>query len=103
MRDRIFYSICFGFIFGVLLRSFFFINFYFIILLDAISFALFLFFSFISKNKWGIIISIFLIALSLGMLRFNVYDKSEPEFFKSQINKEASFIGIVVDEPDLRE
>jgi len=51
MRDKVFYTICFGFLFGVLLRSFLFIDLYLIILFGAISFALFLFFTLISKNN----------------------------------------------------
>jgi competence protein ComEC len=103
MRDRIFYSICFGFILGVLLRSFLFFNFYFIALLSMISLALFLFFTLVSKNKWGIIVSIFVFALCLGIFRSHTIDVPAPIVFESQAGKEASFSGKIIDEPDIRE
>ena len=103
MRDRIFYSICFGFIFGVLLRSFFFINFYLIILFGVISFALFLFFTLISKNKWGVVISIFVLAFLSGIFRFHMVDIPAPNIFEIQVGKEVSFSGVITDEPDIRE
>jgi len=59
MRDRIFYAICFGFLLGVLLRSFILVNFYLTIWLVGISFLLIFFYFYISKNRWGIIAGIF--------------------------------------------
>ncbi len=112
MLDRIFYAICFGFIFGVFLRSFLFVNLYFVILFCVISFALFLFFLVTSSkpgegrsyfNKWRIIISIFALAFFLGIFRFHTTDISTPGIFESQVDQRASFSGIVVDEPDIRE
>lgn len=103
MRDRIFYATCFGFILGVLLRSFLLINFYFAVLLGVISFALFLFYTLISKNKLGIIFSIFVLAFSFGIFRFHLADKPAPYLFESQIGQKVSFSGIVIDEPDIRE
>lgn len=103
MRERIFFSTCFGFIFGVLLRSFLFINFYFTILIGLISFALFLFFTLISKNKWGIIVSIFILVFSFGIFRFNMVDLPVASVFESRVGQKVSFSGIVIDEPDIRE
>ena len=103
MQDRIFYSICFGFVFGVFLRSFLFVNFYVAVWLGLISFALVLFFSLISKNKWGMILGVFVLTFSLGILRFHSADRHPPVFFESLVGKEASFVGVVVDEPDVRE
>lgn len=76
MQDKIFFSICFGFILGVLLRSFIFVNFSPVILLCVISLGIILFHVFISKNKWGIVVGIFIFAFSLGILRFNVAEKN---------------------------
>ena len=95
MQDRIFYSICFGFIFGVFLRSFVVIDLYLAILLGGITFALILFFSLISKNKWGIIASIFLFVFVLGIWRFHVVDRPAPQVISME--------GVIVDEPDIRE
>ncbi len=103
MQDRIFYGICFGFVFGVLLRSFISINFYFILWLGAISFLFILFFSFISKRQWGIVAGIFVLTFSLGILRFHVSDVSAPKNFESQVGEESSFSGEIVEEPDIRE
>src|SRR3989344_3335138 len=104
MQNRIFYSICFGFIFGVFLRSLVFVNFYFAIFLCTMSFGLLLIFYLILKNKkWGIIVSIFILAFSLGILRFHMVDVPAPEIFESQVGQKVSFSGIIIDEPDIRE
>lgn len=103
MQDRIFYSICFGFIFGVLLRSFLFLNSYLVILFGIISFALFLFLTLVSKDKWGVIISVFVLAFSFGIFRFQMVDIPAPNIFESQVNKEVSLTGEIIDEPDIRE
>jgi len=103
MQNRIFYSICFGFIFGVLLRSLVSLNFYLAVLLCGISFALVLIFSLVVKNKWGIIFSVFILAFSFGILRFHIVDKPAPEIFESQVGQKVNFSGIIIDEPDTRE
>lgn len=102
MQDRIFYAICFGFIFGVFLRSFIFLNVYLVILLGIISLAFVLFFL-VSKLKWPIIVSAFILAFSFGILRFYIADKPAPSLFESQINQKVSFSGIIVDEPSTGE
>jgi competence protein ComEC len=103
MRDRAFYIICFGFLFGVLLRSFVFVNFYLAILFSVIGFALFLFFSFISKNNWGILISIFVLVFCLGILRFQMVDIPAPNIFESQVGQKISLSGEIIDEPNIGE
>ena len=103
MRDRIFYSICFGFILGVLLRSFVFVDSYLLILFSIISLALILFFNFISPNKWGIIACVFVLAFCLGILRFNAVSVSAPAFFESQVGQSVSLIGKIIDEPSIGE
>jgi len=103
VRDKIFYTICFGFIFGVLLRSFLSINFYTAILLCVISFGIILFYSFVSKNKWGMIAGIFVLIFSFGILRFNSVDKPAPYFFENQVGQKVSFSGIIIDEPTIAE
>ena len=103
MRDRVFYAICFGFVLGVLLRSFVFVDPYIVFLFFVISFFLILFFIFISKNKMGIIVSVFILMFSLGILRFHLNDKSAPYFFEKQVGQKVDFSGEIVDEPDVRE
>ncbi len=96
MRDKIFFAVCFGFGVGVLLRSFVAINFFTILFLGVLAIALtFLFLIF--KHKWGVIAGIFILFISLGVLRFHLADKKTPEISGED------FTGIVVDEPDIRE
>ncbi|MBP6883950.1 MAG: ComEC/Rec2 family competence protein, partial [Candidatus Pacebacteria bacterium] len=102
MRDRVFYSICFGFVLGVLTRSFIFVDTYFIIFVLALSFLVLLF-SYFTKLKWGVIGAIFFITFALGIVRFNSADDKAPEVFESQVGQKVSLVGQVVDEPDERE
>lgn len=101
MQDKIFYAICFGFIFGVLFRSFISINFYTIILFGVIAFVFILFFTVISKNNLGIFFGIFILAFSFGIFRFQMVDVSAPYIFQSQVGGEISFSGQIVDEPSI--
>ena len=103
MRDRIFYSICFGFVFGVLLRSFVFVDIFTVMFLVVIIVALILFFTLISKNQWGTITGIFILAFSFGIFRFNMVDIPTSIIFESQVGQKVSFSGIIIDEPDMRE
>lgn len=103
MKDRVFYSICFGFALGLLLRSFVFLNLHLVILLGFISIFLIIFFTLVSKNNWGILFCIFVLASSLGILRFHVSDDSAPAVFESQVGEQVSFIGLVTEDPDERE
>ncbi len=103
MRDKIFYISCFGFAFGVLLRSFVFLNIFTAIFLSVISFAFILFFSLISENKWGIISGVFILAFSFGIIRFHVADKPAPVVFESQVGYTVNLTGQIIDEPDKRE
>src|SRR3989344_1875911 len=97
MRNKIFYSICFGFIFGVLIRSYTIVDFYITGVLAMISVALFLFFLFVSKNKLGIIISVFIFCLTLGILRFGGAEIAPSQIFESKAGEEISVSGLVID------
>jgi len=103
MQDRIFFATCFGFIFGVLLRSLVSLNLYTSIFIGVLATALFLIFTLTSKQKWGVIFAVFLLSFSLGVLRFHVADTDAPEVFEFKIEAVASFVGVIVDEPDNRE
>ena len=93
----------FGFILGVLWRSFVFVNLYVALLVGVISFFIMIFFSFISKNRVGILFSVFIFVFSLGILRFNFADRSVPYFFESQVGQKVNLSGEIMDEPDIRE
>src|SRR3989344_762027 len=100
MRDRIFYSICFGFILGVLLRSFLFFNFYFVLFILLLAGALLLYFSLLKnfsalKYRWDIISVIFILTFCLGIFRFHIADRPAPQVVSTK--------GEIVDEPDIRE
>lgn len=103
MKDRIFYGVCFGFILGVLVRSFLFVNFYIIGLIGVLSLAFIFLFSLISRNKWGIFFSFFILFFCFGILRFQVADKPSPIFLESQAGRQVSLSGVVIDEVDIRE
>jgi len=85
------------------LRSLVFVNFYLAVLIGIVSFFLILFFTLISRKKWGIIFCVFVLAFSLGILRFHSNDTPPPLVFESQVNHKIFFSGIIVDEPDIRE
>jgi competence protein ComEC len=103
MRDRVFYIICSGFLFGVLLRSFVFVNLYPAILFGFISFTLLIFFTFISKNNRGILASIFILAFFLGIFRYSMVDVPAPDVFESLVGQKVSLSGEIIDEPSIRE
>lgn len=103
MRDKIFYTACFGFLLGVLLRSFVFLNNYYVLLLAVISFAVFLFFVLVSQNNWGTLFCILFIAFAVGILRFNTIDIANPIIFEDNVGKKVSFLGEIVDEPNIKE
>ncbi|MEX2052219.1 MAG: ComEC/Rec2 family competence protein [Candidatus Paceibacterota bacterium] len=79
------------------------IDIYFTILTMLIACALFLFFFFISKNNWSIIISIFLLAFSVGVIRFTTADVLPPLVFEELVGREVSLVGEVVEAPEFRE
>jgi len=103
MQDKVFFIICFGFLFGVLLRSFVFVDLYIVISLLIISSALFLFFTLISKNNLGILFSILVFMFCVGIFRFNMVDISNPEIFESQVGQKVSLSGEIIDEPSIKE
>ena len=98
MLDKIFYSTCFGFIFGVLIGSFVLVNFYIVIFLGLISLFFVLTFSF-SKNKWGILFGIFILTFALGILRFNFSFSNNGAILINEVGQKVSLSGIIIDEP----
>ena len=102
MQDRVFYSICFGFILGILLRSFFLVNIYFVTFLLLLSFILILF-TYFTKLKWIMLLSVFSLCVSLGIFRFHISDIPAPRFFEQKVNQKVSFTGLIIDEPSIGE
>ena len=103
MRDKLFYAICFGFILGVLLRSFIYVNLYVILFVSFLALIIFLFFTVISRYNWGIVFSIFIFAITLGMWRFHGSDVPAPKVFEDKVGQEFTWKGILINEPDSRE
>lgn len=102
MQNKIFYLSCFGFVLGILFRSFIFVDFYFIVF-SGLLLLFFVFFSyFIFKNKNIFLCFLFFFTLSLGIFRFHLRDIDN---FKSvynlsaNIGKELEFKGIIIDDP----
>ncbi len=64
---------------------------------------MFLFFTFISKNKFGIVISIFVFAFCFGTFRFHLVDVSNPDVFESQVGQKITLSGEIIEEPSIGE
>ena len=103
MQDRIFYGIGFGFLLGVLWRSFLLVDFYFALVVGLIALAIILFFILTKSKSWGVIISIFVLAFALGVLRFHSADVPAPESFETRVGEKITLTGIIADEPNVRE
>lgn len=101
MQDKIFYLSCFGFILGVLLRSFFFVNLSFVLLLGLIALAFLLFFILVSRNKFGVLLSVFILVFSLGIFRFGISDDLSLNYFGKYVNQTVFFVGKIIDEPNI--
>ncbi len=67
------------------------------------TFAFLLFFTLISKDKWGILISVLILAFSLGIFRFHIADVPPPALLEKEVGQEVYLQGDIVDEPDIRE
>lgn len=102
MQDRIFFSICSGFIFGVFLRSFVFVNPYFLLSIFILSIFLLLF-TYFTKLKWGIIFTVFVLTFSIGVWRFHLSDKPIPFVFENLVGQRTTFVGYIIDDPEQRE
>lgn len=102
MRDRVFYTICFGFLFGILLRSFVSVNFYFVLFLVLLGSILIFYFSLV-KLRWGLIGAVFILTFSFGILRFQMVDVPNPSRFESKVGQKVILFGEIIDEPSIKE
>ncbi len=98
MRDI---SLCFsigGFVVGVLIRSFVDLGFVFPVFLLGLAVSIFL------AEKKAILLSVFLVALGFGVLRFEASDRTNPRIIlDSFLDIPVVLEGVIVDEPDERE
>ncbi len=125
MQDKIFYTVCFGFIAGVLLRSFIFVNFHLVLLLGLLALALLIVFWLVRKKprhvinsavaesvtskddrgsrKFGLLLCIFILFFAFGIIRFHIADKPTPFVFESRVGQKVSLVGEIADEPNIAE
>ncbi|MDO8564503.1 MAG: ComEC/Rec2 family competence protein [bacterium] len=105
--DKWLYSSVSGFVAGVFVRSFIDFGFAFPLFLGLLAFALFVYKGHPRLTRVPLVrglLSLFLLATALGMLRFDLADRKEVRFaFDSQLGRQVFFQGLVVDEPDERE
>lgn len=103
MQDKIFWAVVFGFILGVLTRSFILVNFYSALFVGVIGVLILLLSFTVVRNRWVIVLAVFLVLFSLGILRFNSGEKALPWYFESKVEQEVSLTGVLIDEPQIRE
>ncbi len=90
------------------MRSFLFVNLYLLLLILLLVVALLFYFSVLKnfslvKCRFDIISAVFVLALCLGIFRFNMVDVPAPIIFESQVGQKVSFSGKIMDEPSLGE
>lgn len=112
MKGKIFYLICAGFILGVFLHSFFYINFYFSLFLFIIAGCSLIYIFFFNKDIlkqtsnvetilfFGIIL---LFSFSLGMIRYDFSEFSKNEAPYQLAGENVVLSGIVNEEPEEKE
>lgn len=102
MRAQWFLILVAGFTGGVAFRSFIDLGSAFTLFLIFAGVALFLFFT-IKKDRKVFLVSLAIISVGLGMLRYDISDthRGDP-LLNNQIEKTVSVRGIISDEPDLR-
>jgi competence protein ComEC len=101
MQNKVFYAACFGFLLGVLLRSFVLIDFYLITLFVFLSFFVMLLFM-VLKNNWGMIGGLFILMLSFGAMRFSLNDIPPPQDLEAQVGARVTLNGYVTEEPEVK-
>lgn len=105
MKDKLFFISIFGFLSGVLLSSYLKINFAFVLFGVVLvgSFFLLYFFS-VKKEKIFIFCAFTIIFITIGMLRFYVYDlKNSDSRLDNFLSKNITLSGVILDEVSKRE
>lgn len=105
MKDKWFYTIALGFVFGVACHSFFSVP-------TTVVYALLLIFSAVlsfllifhgSKRALFFLIALFCFSFSAGLFRYSVSIPSEPSPLRNEVGKSITKEVVIVDEPDVRE
>ncbi len=107
-RNMVFNSVCLGFVLGILWKSFLPFDFYAAAFLGTISLVIGLFFIFSRSDlekigKWMKLISFFIFAFSLGIIRFEIIDKPAPVVFENQTGSSVTLSGLIKDMPIVKD
>jgi len=92
----------FGFLGGVLIRSFFDFDLPIFLFLLLIGSSLFVYGA-LTKNRFSLILTVAVVMFALGALRFHVSDIAPPLFVYERIDKTVTLKGYISAEPDIRE
>ncbi len=105
MEDRIFKSVGFGFIIGVFCASIWPVNIALLVFIGVIAGTFILVAIFWKGNRgYLLIIALFLLATSLGMLRYHIKDASEPKHVLDNfVGEQISLEGVIKSEVENRE
>lgn len=103
MLDRIFYSIGFGFIFGIFASSFFILNLYLLLLFLIICLILIFIFKYVFYNKWGLVASFFFLFLCLGIYYFSIFENKIKYDLDDSLNQKVSLNAKIVSDIEVRD
>jgi competence protein ComEC len=100
-----FYLSIFAFGLGVFLHSFLNTNLYFSIFLIVLSLVVFVYYYYLIDQKLSVIVSlgIFILFLGVGFLRFDLGGLNNRDVLGGLVGEKVSIIGVVVDEPEVKE
>lgn len=98
-------SLIFGFIVGIFIGSFVFPSWGLVLATVCLAILIFSYSFFVPKNRRLALffISIFLLGAGLGLLRMHFSDNYKASTLTEFVDKKTQFVGIVVEEPDVRE
>ncbi len=99
MPDDLFYALSFGFGAGIFWRSFFSVSSALTYCIAGIALTCIAAWYFFSKPRLVFLASFFLLAVTIGVLRFGAVDKPAPEEFLKYTNQKISGKGLVIEKP----
>ncbi len=103
MSNRLLYVIVIGFAVGIFIRSYIVVPNYILIILSVASVVVFLLATFLGKQKQGILVALYIIALLLGSVRYELSLEKESEVIEGSVGEKVTLNGIIIDDPENRE
>jgi competence protein ComEC len=105
MKDRVIYAVLLGFVFGILLHSFFSFGWALMGVFFLICFALFLYSAVLrNKNKTVLLCAVFLVSFSCGLVRYEIHEMSlRNASLEKNISKTVLLEGVIIREPVFKE